>query len=226
MTGQLQWQSPYAAAAPRAGGVRGAYVILGLIAVAMVALLFAANVLPPLSAVTDLFGGGAPAQASNSDQQGGAKLPAPLLGSGRQEFEALYGASKGQTGDGDQYEATISGRPVLLTVKWGQGTDQRSRVFAVTAAPRTPSGPWDAATADTICNIFLPTDVALAGAANGVGYTEYIYTSATLAQVFASRFFVDDSYKAVPPGTLNRLDQAQSGGQAGVTSCAITLGRH
>lgn len=225
VTGQLQWQSPYVAAPPRATRLRGAYVILGLVAAAMVALLFAANILPPLSALTDLFGG-APGQTSSPGQQGAAKLPAPLLGSGRQEFEALYGTPKGQTGDAENYEVTIAGRPVLLTVKWGQGIDQRARVFALTAAPRSPAGPWDAATADTICNIFLPPDVTLAGATNGVGYTEYIYASATLAQVFSSRYFVDDAYKAVPAGTLNRLDQAPAGGQTGVTSCAITLGRH
>jgi hypothetical protein len=221
-TGQLQWQSPYAAVAPRAGGVRGAYIILAFVAVAMVALLFAANVIP-LSAITDLFSGAPP---SSSGQQGVGQLPAPLIGSGRQDFEALYGAPKGQTGDGSQYEVTISGRPVLLTVKWGQGTDQRTRVFALTAAPRSPAGPWDAATADTICNAFLPTDVALAGASNGVGYTEYIYTSAALTQVFAPQYFVDDSYKAVPSGTLNRLDQISQAGQSGVTSCTIALGRH
>jgi hypothetical protein len=225
VTGQLQWQSPYVAAAPRAGGIRGAYVVLAFIAVALVALLFAANVLPPLSAVTDLFGGGAP-PSSDTGQQIASKLPAPLLGSGREEFEALYGAAKAQTGDGAQYEVSISGRPVLLTVKWSQGVDQRARVFALAATPRTPAGPWDAATADAICNIFLPTDVTLAGATNGVGYTEYIYTSNALAQVFSSRYFVDDAYKAVAPGTLNRLDQISSSGQTGVTSCAISLGRH
>jgi len=221
-TGQLQWQSPYVAVAQGAGGVRGAYVILGFVAVAMVALLFAANVIP-LSAVTDLFKSAPP---SNMGQQGVTHLPAPLLGSGRQDFEALYGAPKGQTGDGSQYEVTISGRPVALTVKWGQGIDQRTRVFALTAAPRSPAGPWDAATADTICNVFLPSDVTLAGATNGVGYTEYIYTSAALAQAFASQYFVDDAYKAVPSGTLNRLDQISQAGQTGVTSCTIALGRH
>jgi hypothetical protein len=221
-TGQLQWQSPYVAVAPGVGGVRGAYIILGIVAVAMIALLFAANVIP-LSAITDLFSGAPP---SSSGQQGVGQLPAPLIGSGRQDFEALYGAPKGQTGDGSQYEVSISGRPVLLTVKWGQGTDQRTRVFALTAAPRSPAGPWDAATADTICNAFLPTDVALVGATNGVGYTEYIYTSAALAQVFASQYFVDDSYKAVPSGTLNRLDQISQAGQTGVTSCTIAPGRH
>jgi hypothetical protein len=205
--------------------VRGAYVILGLVAVAMIALLFAANIIP-LSAVTDLLGSGAPPQTSNSGQLGVPKVPAPLLGSGRQEFEALYGASKGHTGDAENYEVSIAGRAVLLTVKWSQGVDQRLRVFALTATPRAPAGPWDAATADTICNTFLPTDVTLSGAANGVGYTEYIYVSAALAQVFSSRYFVDDAYKTVPAGTLNRLDQTQSSGQAGVTSCAITLGRH
>ena len=114
----------------------------------------------------------------------------------------------------------------MLTVKWGQGTDQRTRVFALTAAPRSPAGPWDAATADTICNVFLPSDVALAGATNGVGYTEYIYTSASLAQAFASQYFVDDAYKSVPSGTLNRLDQISAAGQTGVTSCTIAPGRH
>jgi hypothetical protein len=202
--------------------VRGAYVILGFVAVAMVALLFAANVIP-LSSVTDLFKSAPP---SSTGQQGVTHLPAPLLGSGRQDFEALYGAPKGQTGDGSQYEVTISGRPVALTVKWGQGIDQRTRVFALTAAPRSQAGPWDAATADTICNVFLPSDVTLAGATNGVGYTEYIYTSAALAQAFASQYFVDDAYKAVPSGTLNRLDQISQAGQTGVTSCTIALGRH
>jgi hypothetical protein len=194
-------------------------------AIALVALLFAANVLPPLSAITDLLGG-APGQSSASGQQGASRLSAPLLGSARQEFEALYGAPKAQTADGAQYEVSIAGRPVALTVKWSQGADQRTRLFALSAAPRASAGPWDAATADTICNIFLPTDVTLAGATNGVGYTEYIYISAALAQVFASQYFIDDAYKAVPAGTLNRLDQISSAGQTGVTSCTIALGRH
>jgi hypothetical protein len=224
VTGQLQWQSPYVAAPPRTGGVRGAYMILGIVAVALVALLFAANVIP-LSAVTDLFGG-APPSSSDTGQQAAVKLSAPLIGSGRQEFEALYGASKGQKGDSEQYDVSISGRPVSLTVKWGQGIDQSARVFTLTAAPRTPAGPWDAATADTICNVFLPNDVILSGATNGAGYTEYIYSSAALAQVFSPRYFVDDAYKAVPAGTLNRLDQVSAGAQPGVTSCAISLGRH
>jgi hypothetical protein len=218
----LQWQSPYVTLAPRVGGVRGAYIVLGFVAVALVALLFAANIIP-LSAITDLFSS---APSSSSGQQGATQLPAPLLGSGRQDFEALYGAPKGQTGDGTQYEVSIAGRPVALTVKWGQGTDQRTRVFALIATQRSAAGPWDAATADAICNAFLPSDVTLSGASNGVGYTEYIYKSTALSQVFAAQYFVDDGYKSVPVGTLNRLDQISSVGQTGVTSCTIALGRH
>jgi hypothetical protein len=224
VTGPLLWQSPYVATQPARGDLRVVYLILALMAALVVAALFAANVLPPLSAVTDLFGG-APGQSTS--QPGAARLLAPLLGSERQEFEALYGASKGQTGDAERYEVFISGRPVLLTVKWGQGIDQRARVFALTATPRAPAtGPWDAATADTICNTFLPSDVKLAGAAHGEGYTEYVYTSAALAQAFSSTYFIDDAYKPVPAGTLNRLDHLQSGGETGVASCTITLGRH
>jgi hypothetical protein len=231
LTGPLQWQYPYAASAPRAGVTRGGYLILALIVVAMVALLFATNVLPgvlpPLSDIMGSFGNSASAQATASAQAGTSKLPAPLLGSGRQEFEALYGRSTGQSGDDERYEVFISGRPVLLMVKWGQGVDQRMRAFALTAGPRAPAaGPWDAATADTICNTFLPTDVTLTGATHGDGYTEYVYASAALARVFPATYFVDDAYKPVPIGTLNRLDHVQPGGETGVAACTITLGRH
>ena len=73
-TGQLQWQSPYVAVAPRVGGLRGAYIILSFVAVAMVALLFAANVIP-LSAITDLFNGARP---SSSGQQGVWSVASPV----------------------------------------------------------------------------------------------------------------------------------------------------
>ena len=155
------------------------------------------------------------------------RSPAPLIGSGRQDFEALYGAPKGQTGDGSQYEVSISGRPVLLTVKWGQGTDQRTRVSRAqrrsALARRTPGRRHRRY--DLQC---VPANRCRAGWGDEwvQDTPEYIYTSAALAQVFASQYFVDDSYKAVPSGTLNRLDQISQAGQTGVTSCTIAPGRH
>jgi len=177
----------------------------------------------PLDPLRTLISGGESTAPSNNP----SVIRPPALGSEAGAFAARFGASA-PTAIGDataQYNTRIAGQSVALRVEFGMGVDRFEHVVTINATDPTLQG-WEAATADTICMTFMPSDAQLHTFSHVAGQTEYIYISASLAALFSSASFANDNGDLVAPGTFNRLDQPALGIANGVRACTLALGQH
>jgi len=154
------------------------------------------------------------AHIDNSGTPQPTRTPAPLLVSGAQlggpitAFIARYGGAN-PPGATYQWDTTVSGLPVQITVSLALGSDsldgQYRALFIDLTNPNGAGAPWSAATQAAIASSFLPSDGRhtrdVAGS-DGFG-PDHIATSPQLAASLNHTVFQDANGLPVTPGTFD-----------------------
>lgn len=145
-----------------------------------------------------------PHPTSTPTQTGPHILTGATLGGLQEAFQAKYGTPTG-TGTAKSYSFTINGKTGLVTAtpfSTPVSSDGKFHVASLRIGP--PAATWTTATAQPICETFMPPDAVFVKTQNVAGYgPERIYTSAALALSFNAAEFTDSSTdQPVAPGTF------------------------
>lgn len=139
-------------------------------------------------------------------------LTGATIGGLQDAFQAKYGNPSG-TGTAKTY--TFDKGLVTATPAGDASSDGKNHVVSLRIGPS--SGQWDAATAQPICEAFLPPDAQFLKAQDVAGFgPERVYTSASLALSFGA-----GAFNGAAPGTFSMELWPGVGFNTG---CIIVLG--
>lgn len=138
-------------------------------------------------------------------------LTGATIGGLQEAFQAKYGTP---TGTGTAKTYTFDKGLVTATPAGDASSDGKNHVASLRVGPA--SGTWDAATAQPICEAFLPPDAQFMKMQDVAGFgPERVYTSASLALSFGA-----SAFNGAAPGTF----AMELGSFSPNTGCIIILG--
>jgi hypothetical protein len=154
------------------------------------------------------------------------RLHGPTLGGTLSAFYARYGTPLTATATTADFQVTLAGVAVALSVETALGSDGGQHVLLIQFGPPAGAPGWRVATAQQVAGQLVPPDATSMRTAPASNGPDYVASSALLAATFPPTDFHNGTgTQPVSPGTFDYQCGATLNSQGGLAQCVMRPGQ-